>query len=69
MNREYLKLSEAKAGMEIEIDGGFTCSDAGVALLHEDENGLFFYCENGHHYISDDDYHCIGIYAALQNVK
>lgn len=64
--REYLKLSEAKVGMKIELDDGFDCRTQGQAILHSLNDRLFFNCEHGIHYIygqcyQDSDY-CIGIY-------
>ncbi len=64
-NRHHLKLAEAKAGDEVELDGGFACCKSGVTKLYLAPDGLFFYCDNGRHYLngtSDDGIHCIGIY-------
>lgn len=69
--REYLKLDNAKAGMVVELDDGFTCHAAGKVTLEEDETGIYFTCkenhhvEENHHYIdgqADDGVYCIGIY-------
>jgi len=64
--REYLKLADAKDGMIVELDGGFTCRRAGKAMLYHDRaKGLYFFCDDGSHYISgqaDDGIHCIGMY-------
>jgi hypothetical protein len=65
--RGYLKLSEAKAGDIVELDGGFTCHKGGTVELHYSPDGLYFYCDEGRHFIrgqADDDIHCIGIYPA-----
>jgi len=62
--REYLKVDEAKAGMDIELDDGFTCCRAGKSKLKEDMTGLFFDCEAGGHFIDgqlEGNYY-IGIY-------
>lgn len=64
--REYLKFSEAKAGMKIELDDGFDCAHPGVTILSSDNKGLHFYCMDGNHYIDgqcdEGCDHCIGIY-------
>ena len=64
--RAYLKLKEAKAGMKVEVDDGFTCTFATKNVLEADQDGdLFFLCDEGEHYIrghADDGVHCIGIY-------
>lgn len=62
--REYLKLSEAKMGMKVELDNGFTCA-SGVVELDDDFLGIHFKCDQGFHYIDgqcDDGEHCVGIY-------
>jgi hypothetical protein len=64
--RPWLKLNEAKAGMLIETDAGFTCIEARRITLQSDKAGLFFACADGKHYISgqaDDGIHCVGLYA------
>ncbi len=65
--RAYAKLSELKAGDEIELDDGFTCASAGKKIVKETPYGLAFDCSegDGSHTISgqaDDGEHCIGIY-------
>jgi hypothetical protein len=70
--RAYLKLSEARAGQSIELDGGFTCAASGPTVLAADDRGLYFLCHDEeaggadqHHYIAgqaDDGEHCIGVY-------
>lgn len=63
--RDYLKLSEAKDGMIVELDDGFTCRKAGKAMLYSKDGELYFFCDDGTHLISgqaDDGIHCIGIY-------
>jgi len=72
--REYLKLADAKQGMIVELDDGFTCRRAGKAMLYHDgakmgPHGIYFMCEEGSHYIDgqvDDGIHCIGIYPGLE---
>lgn len=46
----YLKETETKSGMIVEING-FACRPAGTTLIEEDESGLFFRCSHGKHYI------------------
>ena len=69
--REYLKLADAKQGMIVELDDGFTCRKAGRAVLYHDglsvgPYGLYFVCSDGSHLIQgqcyNDGIHCIGIY-------
>ena len=64
--RPWAKLSELKVGDIVELDGGFTCQEAGVATVHSDEDEkLYFICGDGRHYLSgqaDDGEHCVGVY-------
>lgn len=63
--QHYLKLADAKVGDKIRLDGGFACCRSGVHDLHLAPDGLFFYCDNGRHYLcslADDGIHCVGIY-------
>lgn len=63
--RHYLKLSDAKVGDKIELDGGFACCRSGPTELYLAPDGLFFYCDNGRHYLSSqatDGIHCTGVY-------
>jgi hypothetical protein len=60
--RPWAKLSELKEGSLIELDAGFTCAKAGVQLVLQDQQGLYFICKNGKHYL--DDERLIGIYNA-----
>jgi len=66
--REYLKIADAKADLEVELDNGFTCHEAGKALLHADEGGsLWFQCDNGQHFLAGQaqDGYYIGVYPCL----
>lgn len=66
VGRHCLKLSDAKAGDTIELDGGFACCKSGKTLLYLAPDGLFFYCDNGRHYLcseATDGIHCTGIYS------
>lgn len=70
--RPWAKLSELKASDKVELDGGFTCTPAGTALVQGDQVGLFFSCQEGNHYISgqaDDGEHCIGIYGPIRSLS
>lgn len=63
--RPYLKLSEARDKQIIELDDGFTCQLPGQVVLCKDKLGIYFECDDGHHYIdgqADDGEHCIGMY-------
>jgi len=67
--REWAKLSELRAGDTVELDGGFDCHTAGVTILHEDSQGLFFGCGEGTHRIdgqADNGEHCVGIYGPIR---
>ena len=65
--REYLKIADAKVGLEVELDNGFTCRVAGRALLRADPGGLWFMCDNGQHFLSGQaqDGYYIGVYPCL----
>jgi hypothetical protein len=65
--RKYLKITDAKDGLEVELDSGFTCHEAGKALLHADEGGLWFTCNHGQHFLIDQaqDGYYIGVYPCL----
>jgi hypothetical protein len=65
--RAYLRLDQAQAGQAVELDDGFTCHSSGIVMLCvcADTRELFFFCDEGQHYISeqaDDGKHCVGIY-------
>lgn len=65
--REYLTTDQAKAGIEIEVDGDFTCIDKGTRrILTESSGHLHFSCKEGHHDIdgqlSDDGNYYVGLY-------
>ena len=66
--REYLKIADAKAGLEVELDDGFTCREAGKVTLHTAEGGLLWFpCNCGKHILlaqSDGDYY-LGVYPCL----
>ena len=75
--REYLKLADAKQGMIVELDDGFTCRRAGRAMLYHDclsvgPYGLYFMCSDGSHLIQgqcEDGIHCIGIYPGTEPAR
>jgi hypothetical protein len=63
--REYLKLSDAKAGMKVYLDDGFDCVPSGTVELKDCLTGVYFCCSEGDHFIEgqcDDGIHCVGIY-------
>ncbi len=63
--REYLRITEAKAGQVIELDGDFTCCKAGNVKLHSDKEGfLWFHCRAGEHGLigQAEGEHYIGVY-------
>lgn len=45
-----MKLEDAKAGMTVYLDGGFTCAKAGPCTVHATNSGaLYFCCDQGEH--------------------
>ncbi len=64
-NGDYLDAVAAVAGLEVNLDSGFTCRDAGPVTLQEDKNGVFFPCDEGHHYVDgqEENDKLVGIYA------
>ncbi len=48
-----MKLSEAKAGVMVKADGGFTCIPEGaVRTIKIDEDGFpYIYCDHGVHWL------------------
>jgi len=63
--REYAKLSQLEPGDEIELDTGFTCHKAGMTYVRRDHNGLYFLCDEGHHYLNgqaDNGEDLVGLY-------
>ena len=63
--RPWAKLSELKVGDKIETDVGFDCIGAETRFVCVDDDGLYFVCKEGRHYLTGqtvDDEHLIGIY-------
>lgn len=63
--RPYAKLSELKAGDQVELDEGFTCHKAGFVTLKDSIGFLYFECDEGEHCLqgqADDGEHLVGIY-------
>lgn len=63
--RSYVKLSQLRVDSMIELDGDFTCADAGPVRVLHDGDGFYFICKDGHHYLAgqaDDREHCVGVY-------
>jgi len=63
--RPWAKLSQLRAGEQVLLDKGFTCNCGGLTTIYEDTKGLYFNCDDGHHYLSgqaDDGEHCVGVY-------
>ena len=65
--REWAKMSQLKAGDEVECDSGFTCGiNKATATVKDDGHGLYISCDQGKHYLvgqleSDGD-SLIGLY-------
>jgi flavorubredoxin len=63
--REWVKLSNLKGGETVELDHRFTCHSPGKVTVLLDDDGLYFTCDEGQHYLEgqcDDDDHCVGVY-------
>lgn len=59
-----MRLSDLIEGDIIVIDDGFTCAKAGEHRVYADDDGLFFYCREGKHYLDgqeDETGYLIGI--------
>ncbi len=49
----FAKVSEVKAGDLLVTDNGFTCIKAGKQVkVEQAEDGLYFKCAHGRHYLS-----------------
>ena len=46
-----MKYSELVEGQEIMLDAGFTCVKEGRVIVHKDEHGFYFNCDDGRHYL------------------
>ena len=62
----WAKVSEVKAGSTIVTDGGSPCWHKNRRYrVHEDKDGLFFKCRDGHHgldgQLSDNGREYVGI--------
>jgi hypothetical protein len=58
-----MKISDIKEGQVIELDDGFTCMK-GRRTVFRDEDGLYVWCEHGHHYLkTEEDEVVIGVAA------
>lgn len=65
MGRAYLTTQNAKAGMEVQVDGDFVCIEPwSVHTLQQDDNGLFILCADGRHGLDGqlEASHYVGIY-------
>lgn len=63
-----VNINELKSGDEIELDNGFTCIDAGIVRVEKNDDGFYFYCEEGKHYLNgqcDKDRNLIGVIRKL----
>lgn len=63
--RAYAKLNELKVGDVIELDDGFDCKEMGTCRVCKDEQGLYFICSEGHHYLdgqADNGNDLVGVY-------
>lgn len=51
--RPYATVADTKAGDRITVDDGFTCIALGTErIICENEDGLYFLCREGHHYLA-----------------
>ena len=62
--REYLKIVDAKAGMIVELDNGFSCRRLGQVTLHCDGEMPWFPCTHGKHFLhgQTDGVHYLGVF-------
>lgn len=63
--RPYVRLSELRAGVLVELDEDFTCRRAGPAVVQDYGDGPFIFCDEGRHYLEgqcDEDGYCVGVY-------
>ena len=66
---EWARLDELEAGDVIRLDSGFTCVHLDTTrVVQKDEHGLFFSCDEGHHYLDGQlpfdsltDQHLVGV--------
>lgn len=60
-----MKLNDIKVGSCVVMDGGFSCMEAGPHVVHQDEDGLYVVCRNGHHYLygqeDEEDGELVGV--------
>lgn len=50
---QYLTRTEAKPGVTVRTDGGFTCMKAGEEhVIETTDDGLFIRCRRGQHYLA-----------------
>lgn len=49
------KLNIINSGDYVRLDGGFTCRPEGLARVHSDNDGLFFYCDDQKHYLDGQE--------------
>ncbi len=64
----WAKLSELKAGDKVILDNGFDCHEAAIVEVKAHDDGLYFDCKEGRHYLAgqaDDGEHCVGIRGPL----
>lgn len=58
------RMEDIQDGDVVYLDGGFSCTRMGVAMVHKDNKGLFFWCRNGRHYLEgqkDEEGYLTGI--------
>jgi hypothetical protein len=66
--RQYLKINQARDGQIVDLNDGFSCCRKGKITLHECEGQLFFWCDEGMHFLANqaaDGIHCVGVYPQL----
>jgi len=59
-----VKFEELKPGLEILVDGGFTCMNPGKYRVKVGKKGFYLRCVEGKHYLDgqlDDNYNLVGI--------
>lgn len=62
--REYAHYDDLKVGDLLVVDDDFTCmSGWSVKELFEDEDGFYVHCDQGRHYlVEEEDGYIVGMY-------
>lgn len=50
-----MKLSDLQPGDKIKLDSGFTCAPASITEVLQADDGLYFKCSHGRHYLEGQE--------------